>query len=387
VPRQGAAAHPWDGFLVGPENSLAHAAVLALARGDGAASPLVLHGPSGAGKSRLLAGLIAEFVERHPGASVAHLAGEAFAALCAEAATHQEGWAELRARFRSLDLFVLDDLRALERITSAQAELSHILDALSESGAAVAVAASSPPSQWSAAHARGAAALWPARLLSRLQGGLAIGLSPPGVVLRRRYVLDRAQARRLVLGADAIDLLCEKADGYRTIDGWVAKLVLQTRLEARSTVARSRALGREQIEPLLRDEFGHQPTEDDEERAKQSAAVRGVVLIDPIARAVARRFGVTLRELRGPSRRAWIVMPRHLAIYLARRWTRLSFNTLGHYFGRRDTKTIRHACQATEARLRDDPALAAAADALGAALHRGGLVALEGAEALEHRET
>src|SRR3954452_16557634 len=81
-----APAHPWDGFLAGPENALAHASVLALARGDAAGvSPLVIHGPAGVGKSRLLAGLVGERLLRHPGAAVAHMEAEAFAAACSEA--------------------------------------------------------------------------------------------------------------------------------------------------------------------------------------------------------------------------------------------------------------------------------------------------------------
>src|SRR5262245_46594743 len=78
---------PWDGFLVGPENTLAQAAVLALGRGEREGlSPLVIHGPSGVGKSRLLAGLIAEHVARRPESAVALLTAEEFAASCAEAA-------------------------------------------------------------------------------------------------------------------------------------------------------------------------------------------------------------------------------------------------------------------------------------------------------------
>ena len=46
-------AHPWDGYLVGPENALAQAGAMALARGETAGtSPLVVHGPSGSGKTR-----------------------------------------------------------------------------------------------------------------------------------------------------------------------------------------------------------------------------------------------------------------------------------------------------------------------------------------------
>ena len=62
-------SHPWDGFVTGPENALAHASILALARGDSeGVSPLVIHGPSGVGKSRLLKGLVGERLLRNPGA-------------------------------------------------------------------------------------------------------------------------------------------------------------------------------------------------------------------------------------------------------------------------------------------------------------------------------
>lgn len=360
--------HPWDGFLTGPENALAHAAAGALARDDeGAVSPLVVHGASGTGKSRLLAGLVAEHLRRHPGAAVAHLDAETFAAFCAEAASHPEGWAELRGRFRAVSLFVLDDLSRLGRLPLALAELVHTLDALAEAGAAVAVSAATSPAQWNTSPSRGDTLSWPPRLLSRLQGGLAVGLDPPGPALRRRYVLDRAHARGIVLASEAIDLLAEAADGFRTIDGWVARLALGARLDGRLAATRV-PLRRDQAEALLADELSSDIATSETEA--QAARTRSVEMLEGIARVVARQFGVSLRELRGSSRRAALVLPRHLAIALARQHTGLSFAVLGRYFGRRDTKTIRHACRVAEERLRADPALASVALALGSALQR-----------------
>ena len=131
--------HPWDGYLIGPENALAQAGAMALARGETAGfSPLVVHGPSGSGKSRLLAGLVAERLLRRPESAVAHLEAEAFAASCAEASSRSGGWAEVRERFRRLDLFVLDDLHALERTPWAMEELSHTLDPAPSTGAGAA---------------------------------------------------------------------------------------------------------------------------------------------------------------------------------------------------------------------------------------------------------
>ena len=279
---------PWDGFLVGPENALAHAGVMALARGErDGLSPLVLHGPSGVGKSRLLRGLVAEWLARHLESAVAHLSAEQFAAFCAEAADRSGGWADLRDRFRAVGLFVLEDLHALDRAPLALAELAHTLDALDDAGAVVAVSARTGPSQWSG---------WPPRLVNRLMGGLSVRVEPPGAASRRRFLLERARERGLTLSAEAVDQLTDAADGYRPLDGLLARLALELRV------------GRRPLDGRLAAEV----LEGDEGTAAMPAAT-----IEQIAKAVAARFGVRLRDLRSASRRRALVEPRHLAMHLA----------------------------------------------------------------------
>ncbi len=220
---------------------------------------------------------------------------------------------------------MLDDLHALERAPLALGELTHTLDALDEAGAAVVVSARVGPGQWSG---------WPSRLVNRLVGGLSVRVEPPGPALRRRFVLDRARSRNLALAAEAVDALADSADGFRTLDGWLARL-------ARGP------LDRQQVEAIL----------------AEDVASTGST-IERIARAVAARFGLRLRDLRSSTRRAAVVGPRHLAIYLAREQTGQSFAAIGAYFGGRDSKTVRHACQMARQRLAADPSLAAAVASL-----------------------
>jgi chromosomal replication initiator protein len=326
-------SQPWDGFVIGPENALAHASVLALARGeDSGVSPLVVHGPAGVGKSRLLKGLVSEWLRRRPGSALAHLDAETFAAACAEAANKLGGWAELRGQFRNLDLLVLEDVHTLERAPLALGELTHTLDALADLGAGVAVSARMGPGQWQG---------WPLRLVNRLSGGLAVRVDPPGLASRRRYLLDRARSRGVKLAADAVETLAEAADGYRILDGWLARLALSARVERRAIDA--------SLAASILDE---------------ACLPRSCVAIDDVARAVADRFGVTLRDLRSASRRASVATPRHLAMHLARSLTGLSFVAVGRYFGGRDPATVRHACKAAANRLATDPSLAAAVEAV-----------------------
>ena len=328
----GGRAGPWDGYLVGPENALAHGASLAVARGEPGSSPLVVVGPAGSGKSRLLAGLAAEWMARRPGAPIAHLPAEAFADACHEAAGRDDpaAWAELRDRYRNLDLLAIDDLHALARSPLALAELAATLDALDAAGASVAASTRDAADRYAG---------WPPRLADRLRGGLTVRLDPPGPSTRRRYLHDRCRARGLTLAASTLDAMADAADGYRALDGRLARLALAARVERRpADAALAESLGAE--------------------------AALAPPTIAAVTRLVASHFGVRPRDLRSASRRSGLVAARHLAILLARDLTGASHAALGASFGDRDPATIRHALRAAAARLDADPSLAALAAAI-----------------------
>ena len=357
-------SHPWDGYLTGPENELAMAAAQTMARGEfDGISPLIVYGPSGVGKSRLLAGLVTEWLLRHPGSSVAHMDAQTFVAACMEAATVAggAGWSALRGRFRSVQLFVLEDIEGLERGPMARDELVHTLDALEAIGAAMAFSARTAPGTWPRN-------VWPRRLVNRLIGGLAAQIASPGLTSRRRYVLLRAGQQGVALQAEAVETLAQAGDGYRTLDGWISRLALEVRLEhEHGAGARVRLRG------VLGDAC--RPTHDAKTLpldpqtvatilADEALLAEAIVTIDAIAQRVAERFGVRLSILRGPSRRTSVVVVRHVAMYLARMFTGSSFTAIGTYFGGRDSATVRHACKATTVRLNADPTLAAAVASL-----------------------
>ncbi len=343
--------NPWDDLIEGPENALALAGARALARGEREGiSPLVVHGPSGVGKSRLLAGLVADRLRRRPGTSAAHVDAETFAAGCALAARQDMGlgWSEFRARFRAVDLLVIEDLDGLLRAPLALDELIHTLDSADERGACVAISTRSGPGEW-------AELGWPHRLVNRLRGGLAVRVDPPGLDALRRYLLQQAQAREIALSATAVESLAESADGYRTIDGWLTRLAVGGRLDGKGSFSAPSSNG-------SRPPPGRRRLEAAEARemlSEETQLANAAVTIDDVARAVVARFGVRLRELRGPSRRAAVAELRHLAMHLARAHTDASFATIGKYFGNRDPATVRHACKAAADRLKADPPLAA----------------------------
>jgi hypothetical protein len=98
-----------------------------------------------------------------------------------------------------------------------------------------------------------------------------------------------------------------------------------------------------------------------------------------ILRETARRFGIRIGDLQGPSRRKSVVLPRAVAMFLMREITGSSFQEVGRHFRRRDHTTVLHAYRKIQNALPEDPglrdALLSIREALGVAtpsdwLHR-----------------
>ncbi len=203
--------------------------------------------------------------------------------------------------------------------------------------------------------------------VNRLRGGLAARIAPPVLASRRRYVLQRAAQQGVPLQAEAVETLAQAADGYRPLDGWIARLALEGRLnrEREGRTAGQAVLRGGQRPHARRGPDALDPNTVATILAEETLLAAPRVTVDAITRAVAARFGVRLGVLRGPSRRASVVTARHLAMHLARTVAGSSFVAIGTYFGGRDPATVRYACRAAPLRLNADPTLAAAVATLG----------------------
>lgn len=67
--------------------------------------------------------------------------------------------------------------------------------------------------------------------------------------------------------------------------------------------------------------------------------------IAQIQQETAAHFGVKVKDMLSPRRNAGIILPRHIAIWLAANHTDHSMPNIGRHFGGRDHSTIHHACQ------------------------------------------
>lgn len=318
-----------DAFACGPENRLCAAAIGRLLRAatDRAQapgpSPVTLIGPSGVGKSHLAHAVVDAWNTGRGSGSAACVTAADFARRWA-GAVEDRAVADFRRQTRSLSLLALEDLHRLTPRAELYAELAETLDAVQARGGVVLLTSLTSPASIGAL---------PKALLSRLAGGLLVEVAPPGPE-----------------AAVALLALALRAEGCPATAAGVAGL-------ARALPAEPLTLLRAAAE--ARSRFAGRPL---------TAALAGEVAAallpshSPPAKAlaglVARRFGVSMRSLLGPTRRQSVVQARAVAIYLMRTLTPLTYVEIGTLLGGRDHKTIIHNFRRVERSLASDPLLA-----------------------------
>jgi chromosomal replication initiator protein len=321
----------FDQFVIGDCNRLAHAAALTVAEMPAQAyNPLFICGPPGVGKTHLLNSIANLLLSHNPGLTVRCTTGEAFTneflgALSDGRTDH------FKARFRHIDVLLMDDVQFLERKTKTEEEFFHTFNALHDSGRQIVLSSDRPPHDLQALEDR---------LRERFQAGLVADIKPPDLATRLAILRKRAQHDRVALADElALGVIAEHVQtNVRALEGALIRIVAFSSLTGRPLTAE---LAHEVLASLY----------------PQSASPgKRTRTIGEIQAATCAHFGISPDELLSSARTTRIVWPRQIAMYLARELTGESLPTIGRHFGGRDHTTVLHAWRRASARIASDDA-------------------------------
>ncbi len=321
--------YTFENFIVGSSNKFAHAACIAVANAPAVAyNPLFIHGPSGLGKTHLLYAITNRIRESRPNANIVYVKGETFTNQLIESLSiSQQYMVQFRARYRQADVFLIDDVQFIAGKTSTQEEFFNTFNELYEAKKQIILTSDRPPKEIKTLEDR---------LKTRFEWGLIADIQPPDLELRIAILRKKALDMGVDIPIDVLNFLGENLkSNIRQIEGVIRRLGAYSNLAKRPITIE---MARENIADVI---SGAEPVK---------------VTQDKIFHAVARKYGVTVEDIRGKRRTREIAQARHVCIYIMRTVTDLSLPSIGRVFNR-DHTTILSSVDTIQAKIREDASL------------------------------
>jgi len=316
--------YQFDGFVAGTGNQFALAAAMAVAeRPSKAYNPLFFYGGVGMGKTHLLHAIGHEVKRRLPHTAISYVSGEKFVNELIDSLRYNR-MTSFRDKYRSVDVLLVDDIQFLAGKERMQEEFFHTFNALHEDSKQIVLASDRPPKELGDIEDR---------LRSRFEWGLIADIQPPDLETKVAILQRKAEQEHATIPTDvALFIASNVRTNVRELEGALIRVIAWcSHHGVECTLAVTQQCLKQFIDTQVRK-----------------------ITIEAIQRVVAEQFGMRVPELKQKNNSRQIVVPRQIAMYLAKQMTEASLPEIGRQFGGKHHTTVMHSIAKIDEQRRND---------------------------------
>lgn len=317
--------YTFENFVVGSSNQFAHAAAFCVAEKPGSTyNPLFIFGGVGLGKTHLLNAIGNQALRNNPRARIFYLPSEKFMNELINCLRYQK-MEQFRGKYRDhLDILLMDDIQFIAGKERTMEEFFHTFNSLYGSRKQIVVSSDKFPKEIQGLEER---------LQTRFGWGLIADIQPPEIETRIAILKTKAELEDIYLPEDvAIFLASHIKSNIRELEGSLIRIGAYASLTGMEI---SVDLAKEVLKNIL------------QEKGEE-------ITIESIQKAVSVHFDIKVLDINSQIRLKILSLPRQIAMYLARKYTKKSFPDIGKAFGGRDHSTVIHAVNKIEGALKED---------------------------------
>ncbi|HSB22765.1 MAG TPA: chromosomal replication initiator protein DnaA [Burkholderiaceae bacterium] len=303
----------FDTLVAGRANQMARTAALHVAGAPGVMyNPLFVYGGVGLGKTHLVHAVGNALLKDKPNARVQYLHAEQFISDVVKN-YQRKTFDELKAKYHSLDLLLIDDVQFFAGKERSQEEFFNAFEALLAKRAHIIMTSDTYP--------KGLVDI-DERLTSRFDAGLTVAIEPPELEMRVAILIKKAVAEGAEMPEDVAFFVAKNVRAnVRELEGALRKVLAYSRFSQKDININ---LAREALKDLL-------------------SIQNRQISVENIQKMVADFYKIKVADMYSKKRPASIARPRQIAMYLAKELTQKSLPEIGELFGGRDHTTVLHA--------------------------------------------
>lgn len=287
-------------------------------------NPLFIYGPSGLGKTHLLLA-ISNYVKTHrPDLSVLFVTSENFTNELIESIRSGK-MQEFREKYRTVDYLLIDDIQFFNGTKeSSRMEIFNTFNAIADYDNYIITTSDRTPSDLKDFHER---------LITRFSSGMIAHISPPDFEICSIILQKKAERSHIDMPEEVISFIAGNVNSsVRELEGAFKQVVGYCQIKK---VPLTLENARDALADIIKvDLYSHLSAE---------------TIID----TVCKYYNVKKEQVLGKSRPKNVVIPRQMAMYIAREELNDSFPSLEKYFNK-DHSTIVHAYERVQKELKNN---------------------------------